>query len=446
MTPTICLTALIRARCPLVATFHASGELGWMRYGVPVWGFLIDRIDHRIAVSERAKASQNRWLPGEYEVIPNGVLVPESAPAGDREHRIVFAGRQEPRKGLQVLLRAWPDIHRRTGLRLTVAGADPLAVRLLLARLRVPDDGIDVVGFLSQDELTGTLLRAKALVAPSHRAGELRHGAHTRVRLRAARRRLGHPRLSRGADTEASPSPSRRATRTRSRMRSATSSRTSPARVAMGEAARALRDRALLVADGTRAGRLEQIATLGRSRGNHVSPVCPFLRAWGTSRFPTPLHAQAGRPEHVLALRLGAGARRPRRARARVRRDLVARPGLGQRPRRVPPRDLELDRPRVPPQHRVDAVPGALVEAHGRPGTAGGAPAAPDPRALVVRRRPARERHRSRAGSASSLAWRRCAAIFRMRRPGRARCSWGRSSRTGSSTSCRRPSSSSGCC
>ena len=79
----------------------------------------------------------------------------------------MFAGRQEPRKGLQVLLRAWPDIHRRSGLRLTIAGADPLAVRLLLARLRVPDDGIDVVGFLSQDELTTTLLGAKALVAPS---------------------------------------------------------------------------------------------------------------------------------------------------------------------------------------------------------------------------------------------------------------------------------------
>jgi phosphatidylinositol alpha-mannosyltransferase len=167
MTPTICLTALIRARCPLVATFHASGDLGWLRYGTPVWGFLIDRIDHRIAVSERARESQNRWLPGDYEVIPNGVLVPESAPAGEREHRIVFAGRQEPRKGLQVLLRAWPRIRERTGLRLTVAGADPLAVRLLLSRLRVSDEGIDVVGFLSQEVLTETLLRAKALVAPS---------------------------------------------------------------------------------------------------------------------------------------------------------------------------------------------------------------------------------------------------------------------------------------
>ena len=167
MTPTICLSALIRARCPMVATFHASGDLGWMRWGNPLWGFLIDRIDHRIAVSDRARESQARWLPGEYEVIPNGVLVPESAPAGEREHRIVFAGRHEPRKGLQVLLRAWPEIHRRTGLRLTVAGADPLAVRLLQTRLRIHDDGLDVVGFLSQDELTTTLLGAKALVAPS---------------------------------------------------------------------------------------------------------------------------------------------------------------------------------------------------------------------------------------------------------------------------------------
>jgi len=167
MTPAICTAALLLARCPVVATFHASGELGWMKVGGPLWGFLIDRIDHRIAVSERARASQERWLPGEYEVIPNGVLVPDEAPAGGREHRIVFAGRHEPRKGLQVLLRAWPEIRRRTGLRLTVAGADPLAVRLLLTRLRAPDEGIDVVGFLSQDELTETLLRAKALVAPS---------------------------------------------------------------------------------------------------------------------------------------------------------------------------------------------------------------------------------------------------------------------------------------
>jgi phosphatidylinositol alpha-mannosyltransferase len=167
MTPAICTAALTMARTPLVATFHASGELGWMRAGKPLWGFLIDRVDHRIAVSERARASQERWLPGDYEVIPNGVLTPDRAAAGERDHRVVFAGRHEPRKGLAVLLRAWPEIRRRSGLRLTVAGADPLAVRLLLARAGVADDGIEIVGFLSQEELTATLLRAKALVAPS---------------------------------------------------------------------------------------------------------------------------------------------------------------------------------------------------------------------------------------------------------------------------------------
>jgi phosphatidylinositol alpha-mannosyltransferase len=46
-------------------------------------------------------------------------------------------------------------------------GADPLAVRLLFARLRVKTEGIDVLGFLSQEDLTAELLAAKALVAPS---------------------------------------------------------------------------------------------------------------------------------------------------------------------------------------------------------------------------------------------------------------------------------------
>jgi phosphatidylinositol alpha-mannosyltransferase len=167
MTPAICIATLALARCPLVATFHASGFLHWATFGKPLWGFLIGRIDHRIAVSEPARASAARYHPGEYELIPNGVLIPERADAGGREHHIVFVGRHEPRKGLHVLLRAWPEIHRRTGARLRVVGSDPLAVGLLLTRLRVREDGIDVLGFLSQEELTRELLEAKALVAPS---------------------------------------------------------------------------------------------------------------------------------------------------------------------------------------------------------------------------------------------------------------------------------------
>ena len=118
MTPIICTAALAWARCPIVATFHASGGLGWLHAGRPVWGFLMDRIDHRIAVSERGARVGRALVPGEYEVIPNGVLIPPDAEPGGRENRIVFVGRHDPRKGMPVLLRAWPEIRRRTGARL----------------------------------------------------------------------------------------------------------------------------------------------------------------------------------------------------------------------------------------------------------------------------------------------------------------------------------------
>ncbi len=167
MTPAIGVAALSFARVPLVATFHASGELAWMKLATPVWGFLAERLDHRIAVSKDAADSARRYLPGDYEVIPNGVAMPERANPAGRENRIVFLGRHEPRKGLQVLLRAWPEIRRQTGARLRVLGADPLQVRLLLTRLRVSDDGVDALGFVSERERTEELLKAKAFVAPS---------------------------------------------------------------------------------------------------------------------------------------------------------------------------------------------------------------------------------------------------------------------------------------
>jgi len=167
MTPAICVATLAFARTPVVATWHASGPLGWMKPGLPVWGFLMDRIDYRIAVSEPARRSAADWLPGEWEIIPNGTVIPDHADPGRRDHRILFVGRHDSRKGLHVLLRAWPDVRRRTGATLRVVGADPLAVRLLLSRTGVSDEGIEIAGFLSQEDLTAELLAAKAMAAPS---------------------------------------------------------------------------------------------------------------------------------------------------------------------------------------------------------------------------------------------------------------------------------------
>ena len=55
-------------------------------------------------------------------------------------------------------------------MRRRIAGADPLAVRLLLTRLRILDNGIDIRGFLSQDDLTDLFRSSKALIAPAQLA------------------------------------------------------------------------------------------------------------------------------------------------------------------------------------------------------------------------------------------------------------------------------------
>jgi phosphatidylinositol alpha-mannosyltransferase len=167
MTPAICVAALALAECPVVATWHAAGDLGWMKYALHFWGFLMDRVDHRIAVSEQAHLSAARWLPGEFDVVPNGVDVPATVNVGGRDDTIVFTGRHDPRKGLSVLLRAWPEIHRRTGARLRVIGTDPLQFGLLRTRLRIDDTGIDVLGIVTNAVRTAELARAKAFVSPA---------------------------------------------------------------------------------------------------------------------------------------------------------------------------------------------------------------------------------------------------------------------------------------
>lgn len=151
---------------PTVATFHAAGDSAWRPFGDVLWGFLQERIDLRIAVSEQARIAAAAHSPADYEVIPNGIDLPDAVDPGRRLDHLVFIGRHEPRKGLPVLLRAWPKL-RGSGLRLRLVGADPLAVRLLLTRMRLSEEGIDVLGFLDDEHLTQELSTAKLLAAPS---------------------------------------------------------------------------------------------------------------------------------------------------------------------------------------------------------------------------------------------------------------------------------------
>ena len=168
LTPIISVCALTQARGPVVSTSHVAGEaLRWYLLAHKAWGMLAERIDVKLAVSERARESARPFLGDPIEILPNGVVIPPEAEAGERLHHVVFIGRNEPRKGLPVLLRAWPEVAAKTGARLRVIGADPLSVRWLMRRHGFSEDHVDLLGSLPEEELTAELLQAKALAAPA---------------------------------------------------------------------------------------------------------------------------------------------------------------------------------------------------------------------------------------------------------------------------------------
>ena len=168
LAPVLSTFALASAPCPLVSTSHASGEsMRWYPLAARAFRVLAERIDVKLAVSERARETALRFLDGPIEIIPNGVVVPPDAEGGGRLPHVVFIGRNEPRKGLPVLLRAWPRVTRETGARLRVVGADPLSVRWMMRRHGLSDVNVDLLGSIPEEELTAELLQASALAAPS---------------------------------------------------------------------------------------------------------------------------------------------------------------------------------------------------------------------------------------------------------------------------------------
>jgi phosphatidylinositol alpha-mannosyltransferase len=166
--PILSAFALASAPCPVVVTCHSAGDrLGWYAVGGKLWGGLSDRIDYRIAVSAAARRGAETHVGSPFDILPNGISLPDEFDPDGRNGNVVFIGRNEPRKGLPVLLRAWPEVHRRTGARLRLVGADPLSVRWLARRQRFALDGVDLLGGVSEENLTAELQRASLLVAPS---------------------------------------------------------------------------------------------------------------------------------------------------------------------------------------------------------------------------------------------------------------------------------------
>jgi phosphatidyl-myo-inositol alpha-mannosyltransferase len=166
--PILSAFALVVADCPTVMTCHAAGErLGWYPMGRKMWGVAVDRADYRIAVSESARRAAEPYAGGPLEVIPNGIFLPERFDPGGRSGNVVFIGRNERRKGLEVLLRAWPEVAAKTAARLRVVGADPLSVRWLARRQGLSLERVDLLGGVSEENLTSELQAASLLAAPA---------------------------------------------------------------------------------------------------------------------------------------------------------------------------------------------------------------------------------------------------------------------------------------
>jgi phosphatidylinositol alpha-mannosyltransferase len=120
------------------------------------------KIHGRIAISRRARQAAEPYVSGEFRIIPCGIDLgrfhPGVAPSPERkpgQPRILFLGRLDARKGIEVLLRAVPELLRSVpDCRLTVAGRGPMeqAARQFADRLGIAAS-VDFLGAVPQEDM-----------------------------------------------------------------------------------------------------------------------------------------------------------------------------------------------------------------------------------------------------------------------------------------------------
>ncbi len=115
-----------------VGTFHAARDSNFVYvYGQRLIRRWAAKLDGKIAVSPAAVSHIQKYFPGYYNVIPNGVDVdhfakdvPPLPEFADGKRNVLFVGRPEARKGLKFLIRAFVGVQREMPeTRLIVVGA-----------------------------------------------------------------------------------------------------------------------------------------------------------------------------------------------------------------------------------------------------------------------------------------------------------------------------------
>jgi phosphatidyl-myo-inositol alpha-mannosyltransferase len=179
LVPVVALAAAAAGPRPVVGTFHAWSDRARLYRGVaPLGRRVAARLAARIAVSPAARsyAAAALGLPeGAFALVPNGIDVARFAATepipelADRDRPLLlFVGRLERRKGLEVLVRAYLRLRvSRPEVRLCVVGDGPERDRC--QRLVPPSVRPDVlfVGAVAPDDLPRYHASADVFVAPA---------------------------------------------------------------------------------------------------------------------------------------------------------------------------------------------------------------------------------------------------------------------------------------
>jgi phosphatidyl-myo-inositol alpha-mannosyltransferase len=173
--PFLSLVLLRESKSINIATFHAYA--GWSpaaEFGKRMLGRFARRLHGRIAVSAAARHFADRYFPGDYKVIPNGVELSRFANAQpitrfkDGTPNIFFIGRFEPRKGVMYALKAHRELHKNGyECRLLLAGGGPQEreVRRYIATRRLT--GVELLGRISEADKVRYFATADVYVSPA---------------------------------------------------------------------------------------------------------------------------------------------------------------------------------------------------------------------------------------------------------------------------------------
>ncbi|MBX3313539.1 MAG: glycosyltransferase family 4 protein [Actinobacteria bacterium] len=168
LAPGACMTAAVLKPTPLVGTFHAAGDSASYKYGSAPLRWVASRLDARVVVSKEAEALAKTHLGGTYEHLYNGIEVERFAsvePWPTDGPTVLFVGRHEPRKGLDVLLAALADLPPDVRVWIGSDGPDTERLKVRYAG----DPRLEWLGRLSDEEKRRRLRAADVFCAPSLR-------------------------------------------------------------------------------------------------------------------------------------------------------------------------------------------------------------------------------------------------------------------------------------